>query len=223
MWPQMVSVVLLQPVLFGNDTLISVDLQMITDMQCVFFCENIAVVDVFDIGVDKFGNTSDFLAVHIDCLTRTAVLLGLDVEILILITDFEADHFSFRSVFPDFQKGVLADEILVPVNILFQTDFKRIGMVQVTHVIETGFGRQRPREDLEFGEGLLKSLEEISTTNMTSKRLAEELVQMKDYEILEVDHPAGEYQIGEDGYVEFHMEEGAAVEWVLEHLYTLQP
>ena len=46
MWPQMVSVVLLQPVLFGNDTLISVDLQMITDMQCVFFCENIAVVDV---------------------------------------------------------------------------------------------------------------------------------------------------------------------------------
>ena len=83
--------------------------------------------------------------------------------------------------------------------------------------------RQKVGEDLEFGEGLLKSLEEISTTNMTSKRLAEELVQMKDYEILEVDHPAGEYQIGEDGYVEFHMEEGAAVEWVLEHLYTLQP
>lgn len=83
--------------------------------------------------------------------------------------------------------------------------------------------RQKVKDDLEIGEGLLKSLEEISTTNMTTKRLAEELVQMKDYEILEVDHPAGEYQIGEDGYVEFYMEEGAAVEWALEHLYTLQP
>ena len=45
----------------------------------------------------------------------------------------------------------------------------------------------------------------------------------KDYEILEVDHPAGEYMIGADGYMEFHMEEDAAVEWALEHLYTLQP
>lgn len=83
--------------------------------------------------------------------------------------------------------------------------------------------KQRVGEDLEFGESLLKSLEAISTTNMTSKRLAEELVQGKDYEVLEVDHPAGEYMIGADGYMEFHMEEDAAVEWALEHLYTLQP
>ena len=83
--------------------------------------------------------------------------------------------------------------------------------------------RQKVKDDLEFGEGLLKSLEAIATTNMTIKRLAEELVEVKDYEILKVDHPAGEYMIGEDGYMEFHMEENAAVEWALEHLYTLQP
>ena len=35
-----------------------------------------------------------------------------------------------------------------------------------------------------------------------------------------MDHPAGEYAIGPEGFVEFHMQEGAAVEWVLNHLYT---
>ena len=39
-------------------------------------------------------------------------------------------------------------------------------------------------------------------------------------ETLAVDHPEGEYAIGEDGFMEFHMREGAATEWVLEHLYT---
>ena len=53
-----------------------------------------------------------------------------------------------------------------------------------------------------------------------AKRLAEELYKARDYETLEVEHPEGEYSIGRDGYVEFHMREGAAVEWVLEHMYT---
>lgn len=74
--------------------------------------------------------------------------------------------------------------------------------------------------DLSFGEGFLKSLESIATTNMTTKRLAEELSQAYNYEVLAIDHPAGEYGIGEDGYVEFHMQDGAATQWVLEHLYT---
>ena len=79
---------------------------------------------------------------------------------------------------------------------------------------------QKISEDLSFAEDLLKTLEGICTTNMTTKRLAEELNKVHGYEVLPVDHPAGEYTLGADGFVEFHMEEGAAVGWVLEHLYT---
>ena len=74
--------------------------------------------------------------------------------------------------------------------------------------------------DLGFGESLLKQLQSISTTNFTQKRLTEELSQAYNYEVLSIYHPEGEYKIGEDGFMEFHMKEGAAAEWILEHLYT---
>ncbi len=76
------------------------------------------------------------------------------------------------------------------------------------------------KADLGFAEALVDMLQNVSVTNMTAKRLAEELKEIRGYEILAVDHPEGEYAIGNDGFVEFHMKEGAAVGWVLEHLYT---
>ena len=76
------------------------------------------------------------------------------------------------------------------------------------------------RADLGFAEALVEKLKNLSVTNMTTKRLAEELREVYGYEIRAVDHPAGEYTIGKDGFVEFHMQEGAAVEWVLTHMYT---
>ena len=74
--------------------------------------------------------------------------------------------------------------------------------------------------DLSFGEGLLTTLGAVSTSNMSNKRLVNELNESYKYETLPVDHPEGEYTIGEDGYMEFHMREDAALEWVFEHLYT---
>jgi hypothetical protein len=71
-----------------------------------------------------------------------------------------------------------------------------------------------------FGEALLGQLQDLSTSNMTTKRLAEELVQAHDYEVLPVEHPEGEHMIGEDGFMEFHMKEGEAVQWVLDHMYS---
>ena len=71
-----------------------------------------------------------------------------------------------------------------------------------------------------FGEGLLGQLQDLSTSNMTTKRLAEELVKAHDYEVLPVEHPEGKYMEGEDGFTEFHMKDGAAVQWVLEHMYS---
>ena len=80
--------------------------------------------------------------------------------------------------------------------------------------------KQRISSDLAFGEQLLDSLQSLSVSNMTSKRLAEEIYKAREYEILEVEHPEGEYTQGKDGFTEFHMKEGAAVQWVLEHLYS---
>lgn len=82
--------------------------------------------------------------------------------------------------------------------------------------------RQKVKEDSDFAEALVKSLQYLSETNLTVRQLAEEVSQSAGYEILPVDHPAGEYTIGSDGFIEFHMQEGAAVKWVLEHLYARQ-
>ena len=80
--------------------------------------------------------------------------------------------------------------------------------------------KQKLSEDLNFGDELLTMLRKNTVTNFTQKRLLEELNIAYKFDVQAVDHPAGEYAIGEDGFVEFHMEEDAAVEWVLEHLYT---
>ena len=61
---------------------------------------------------------------------------------------------------------------------------------------------KRISADLSFGEDLLKTLEGITTTNMITKRLAEELNKVHNYETLPIDHPAGEYTIGTDGFVD---------------------
>ena len=78
----------------------------------------------------------------------------------------------------------------------------------------------RLSEDLGFGEKFLNMLQGASVTNFSQKRLLEELNKAYAYDIQPVDHPAGEYAVGSDGFMEFHMAENAAVEWVLEHLYT---
>ena len=83
--------------------------------------------------------------------------------------------------------------------------------------------KSRISADLEFGEDLLEKLKTYATTNITAKRLADEMNRANSYEIMPIDHPEGEYGMDEnDEYVEFHMRENAAAEWVLDHLYTVQ-
>ena len=79
---------------------------------------------------------------------------------------------------------------------------------------------KRIKADLGFADTLVETLKDLSVSNMTTKRLTEELKDVYGYQTLPVDHPAGEYTRGEDGFIEFHMQDGAAVEWVLEHMYT---
>ena len=81
--------------------------------------------------------------------------------------------------------------------------------------------KKKTREDLSFGENLLRQLEKQSVTNMTIRWLEEELSQSVDYQTLSVEYLPGEYEVGWEGYMEFHMDEGAAAAWVLKHLYTV--
>ncbi len=83
--------------------------------------------------------------------------------------------------------------------------------------------KSRISADLEFGEDLLDKMKTYATTNIAVKRLADEMNRANSYEILPIDHPEGEYSMDKnDEFVEFHMRENAAAEWVLEHLYTVQ-
>lgn len=80
--------------------------------------------------------------------------------------------------------------------------------------------KKKTTEDIGFTETLLEKLRKLSTTNMSSKRLSDEVYKSRNYIVTDVERPEGEYTIGDDGYVEFHMKEGSAVQWVLHHLYT---
>ena len=81
---------------------------------------------------------------------------------------------------------------------------------------------QKISEDILFSETLLDAMQNLAVSNMTAKQLAEEINKAYQYEVLDVDHPAGEYTLSETGYIEFQMREDAAVEWVIQHLYTKQ-
>lgn len=80
--------------------------------------------------------------------------------------------------------------------------------------------KKRLSENLGFGEELLSTLQNEAVTNFTQKRLLEELNQCYNFEIGPIYHPAGTHFVNQFNNNEFHMEENAAVEWVLEHLYT---
>ena len=77
-------------------------------------------------------------------------------------------------------------------------------------------------EDVTFAGTLVENLRKLAVTNLTAAQMEEDLGKAYSYEVLSVDHPAGEHSFGRDGFMEFHMQEGAAVEWVLEHLYERQ-
>ena len=150
--------------------------------------------------------------------TINDALGGVPVKI-----DFDMEHLN-----PEWKKGTTVtlhgDEARVFVqarmNVGAGTNEER--MVRQNEYMQSAVKcmNRKIAADIGFGEALLGKLQNLSTSNMTGKRLAEELVKSHKYEILPVEHPEGEYMIGKDGFMEFHMKEGAAVEWVLEHMYS---
>lgn len=137
-------------------------------------------------------------------------------------------EFDMTSVNPDWEQGKTVTlhgkeaETFVRSRMTIGAGTNEERMVRQAEYMRSAISQmnKKIRADLTFAEALVERLKDLSVTNMTTKRLAEELKEVYGYQILAVDHPEGEYSIGNDGFVEFHMREGAAVEWVLEHMYT---
>ncbi|MEA4915066.1 MAG: LCP family protein [Christensenella sp.] len=79
--------------------------------------------------------------------------------------------------------------------------------------------RLRTEEDTDFLHVILKQVDPYLTSNMANGRLINEIWKDKDYTRQEMVHPQGEYTIGEDGFVEFHVNETALEALVMQLFY----
>ena len=76
------------------------------------------------------------------------------------------------------------------------------------------------REDSEFGGKLFDALDQISSyMNFNRGRMINEINRAYNYDILPAEVLAGEYNIGENGYMEFHPDKDAVSEWIITNLY----
>jgi hypothetical protein len=66
---------------------------------------------------------------------------------------------------------------------------------------------------------LLDAMDPYLLTNMKRGRIINEAWNTKDYVLLDTVHPQGQYVIGEDGFTEFHADETALEDLVIETLY----
>ena len=80
--------------------------------------------------------------------------------------------------------------------------------------------RVRLREDSDVAGTLFDMLDEISDyTDLQRGQLINELNQVYRYDVLPVDTMAGEYKLGFDGFMEYHVDGESAAAWVLQTLY----
>lgn len=137
-------------------------------------------------------------------------------------------NYDMEHIHPEWKKGATVvlhgneaqDFVQVRMNVGEGTNVERMDRQNEFMSSAVKCMNQKISANPSFGEALLGQLQDLSTSNMTTKRLAEELVKAHDYEVLPVEHPDGEHMEGEDGFMEFHMKDGAAIDWVLEHMYS---
>ncbi len=82
--------------------------------------------------------------------------------------------------------------------------------------------RKRVESKPEYIDEFLDAIENIATTNISRSRLVNEIGKAYRYETPDVETLAGEYRIGEDGFMEFHAADGAALDWIMRTLYAPQ-
>lgn len=82
--------------------------------------------------------------------------------------------------------------------------------------------RERMDEDPAFVNGFLDAIESVTTTNISRGRLLNEINNAYRYDTPEIETLPGEHSIGEDGFMEFRVQEDAVLDWILHTLYTQQ-
>ena len=80
--------------------------------------------------------------------------------------------------------------------------------------------RSRLKEDTSFANTMLDAVEGVSNTNMTRGRLINEINRAYTFDIRPVETLAGEYKLGDDGFVEFHADESAIISWIIDVFYS---
>ncbi len=73
--------------------------------------------------------------------------------------------------------------------------------------------------DAAFMNALLDDLDPYLTTNLKRGRIINELWNDRDYTWPEVVHPDGVYTTGEDGFAEFHIDETALTQLIVQTFY----
>lgn len=82
--------------------------------------------------------------------------------------------------------------------------------------------RTNMEADSEYINRFLDEMEGVVTTNISRGRMINEANKSYRYETPEVETLAGEYRIGEDGFMEYHVAEDAVLDWIMRTLYEPQ-
>ena len=80
--------------------------------------------------------------------------------------------------------------------------------------------RSRLKENASFANTMLDAVDSVSNTNMTRGRLINEMNRAYSFDIQPVETLAGEYILGNDGFVEFHADEGSIISWIIDVFYS---
>lgn len=79
--------------------------------------------------------------------------------------------------------------------------------------------RERLRSDMNAAENLYDSLSSDFTTNMSKGTLSNIAYATNDYEVKEVVEPEGEHVIGDNGFIEFHVDEQSLLRTIVDCFY----
>lgn len=79
---------------------------------------------------------------------------------------------------------------------------------------------KRVAENSSFANTMLDAIEGVSNTNVSRGRFINEINRASTYDIRPVDTLAGEYKIGNDGFMEFHADEDSIISWVMNVFYN---
>jgi len=76
--------------------------------------------------------------------------------------------------------------------------------------------KERIQDQTDFIGELFDALDGILSTNMSKGALINEMNAAYQYEVLPVDTLLGEHMVSEVGFMEFYVQEDAAIQWVLQ-------